>query len=63
LNRDELSQLMWLNFPALASLNTGDMKWKKFLYRQFCSREGIYVCPAPSCGQCQEYAKCFGPEN
>ncbi|MFZ2268902.1 MAG: nitrogen fixation protein NifQ [Azonexus sp.] len=63
LNRDELSKLMWLNFPALASLNTGDMKWKKFLYRQFCSREGIYVCPAPSCGQCQEYAKCFGPEN
>jgi len=63
LNRNELSQLMWLNFPALASLNTGDMKWKKFLYRQFCSREGIYVCPAPSCGQCQEYAKCFGPEN
>lgn len=63
LNRDELSQLMWLNFPALASLNTADMKWKKFLYRQFCSREGIYVCPAPSCGQCQEYAKCFGPEN
>jgi len=63
LKRDELSQLMWLNFPALASLNTGDMKWKKFLYRQFCSREGIYVCPAPSCGVCKDYAKCFGPEN
>ncbi|MCB4360986.1 nitrogen fixation protein NifQ [Quatrionicoccus australiensis] len=63
LNRAELSSLMWANFPALAAANTGDMKWKKFLYRQFCSREGIYVCPAPSCGQCQEYAKCFGPEN
>jgi len=63
LNRAELSTLMWANFPALAAANTGDMKWKKFLYRQFCSREGIYVCPAPSCGQCQEYAKCFGPEN
>ena len=62
-NRDELSRLMWTNFPSLASQNTGDMKWKKFLYRQFCSREGIYVCPAPSCGQCQEYAKCFGPES
>jgi len=63
LNREELSQLIWLNFPALASLNTGDMKWKKFLYRQFCSSEGIYVCPAPSCGVCKDYAKCFGPEN
>lgn len=62
-NRAELSELMWGNFPALAAANTGDMKWKKFLYRQFCSREGIYVCPAPSCAQCQEYAKCFGPES
>lgn len=63
LNRDELSRLMWANFPELARANSGDMKWKKFLYRQFCSREGIYVCPAPSCGECKEYVKCFGPEN
>ena len=62
-NREELSRLMWVNFPALARDNTGDMKWKKFLYRQVCSREGIYVCPAPSCGVCKDYAKCFGPEN
>ncbi|MCE1240206.1 MAG: nitrogen fixation protein NifQ [Azonexaceae bacterium] len=61
--RDELSRLMWINFPALARANTGDMKWKKFLYRQFCAREGIYVCPAPSCGVCADHAKCFGPEN
>lgn len=62
-SRDELSQLMAINFPALARANSGDMKWKKFLYRQFCSREGIYVCPAPSCNECKDYAKCFGPEN
>ena len=62
-SRDELSRLMWINFPELARANIGDMKWKKFLYRQFCSREGIYVCPAPSCGECKDYAKCFGPEN
>lgn len=62
-SREELTKLMWVNFPALARANTGDMKWKKFLYRQFCSREGIYVCPAPSCGVCADYAKCFGPEN
>jgi nitrogen fixation protein NifQ len=62
-NREELSKLMWVNFPALARANTGDMKWKKFLYRQLCSSEGIYVCPAPSCGVCKDYAKCFGPEN
>ena len=52
-----------LNLADQLKYNTGDMKWKKFLYRQFCSREGIYVCPAPSCGVCKDYAKCFGPEN
>jgi nitrogen fixation protein NifQ len=62
-HRDELSKLMWVNFPELARANSADMKWKKFLYRQFCSREGIYVCPAPSCGECKDYAQCFGPEN
>ncbi|MDX9944154.1 MAG: nitrogen fixation protein NifQ [Azonexus sp.] len=62
-SRDELTRLMWLNFPALARNNTGDMKWKKFLYRQFCAREGIYVCPAPSCGVCADHALCFGPES
>ncbi len=62
-NRDELSKLMWINFPNLARANSGDMKWKKFLYRQVCSREGIYVCPAPSCGVCTDFSKCFGPEN
>lgn len=62
-SRDELSRLMWSNFPELARANSGDMKWKKFLYRQFCAREGIYLCPAPSCGECKDHAKCFGPEN
>lgn len=62
-SRAELSALMRHWFPALVARNHGDMKWKKFLYRQFCSREGIYVCPAPSCGVCKDYALCFGPEN
>jgi len=62
-NRNELSRLMRLAFPGLARANSGDMKWKKFLYRQFCAQEGIYVCPAPSCGVCLDHAKCFGPEN
>lgn len=60
--RDDLNLLMLVNFPALAAANSGDMKWKKFLYRQFCASEGIYVCPAPSCGVCADYARCFAPE-
>lgn len=62
-SRDELSALMRLAFPALAAANDRDMKWKKFLYRQYCARDGIYVCPAPSCGVCKDFTACFGSEN
>jgi nitrogen fixation protein NifQ len=58
-SRTDLSRLMNDNFPALAALNDRDMKWKKFLYRRICEREGVYVCPAPSCQACADYAKCF----
>lgn len=61
-HRAELSTLMAMAFPALAALNVGDMKWKKFIFRQYCSIEGIYTCPAPSCGDCAERAQCFAPE-
>ena len=62
-DRGELSTLMTVAFPGLATLNVDDMKWKKFIYRHYCSREGIYVCPAPSCGECADHAKCFAPET
>lgn len=61
-SRNDLTRLLWINFPELARHNTGDMKWKKYIYRQLCAREGIHVCPAPSCGDCADYAKCFSPE-
>lgn len=62
-DRDSLSALLDLNFPALAACNSGDMKWKKFFYKQLCEQSGNYVCRAPSCQQCATYAVCFGPEN
>lgn len=58
-SRTDLTRLMNDNFPHLAAKNNRDMKWKKFLYRQICDREGIPVCPAPSCQSCADYAKCF----
>ncbi len=61
--RAHLSQLMMQNFPSLAAKNVHDMKWKKFLYKQLCEQEGIYVCRAPSCAVCADYARCFGPEE
>ncbi|BBI99356.1 hypothetical protein FGKAn22_10490 [Ferrigenium kumadai] len=62
-SRDHLSRLMMQNFPALAAKNVHDMKWKRFLYKQLCEREGINACRAPSCEYCADYLKCFGPEE
>ncbi|MAK91187.1 MAG: nitrogen fixation protein NifQ [Oleibacter sp.] len=62
-SRSELSQLMLQNFPTLAAANSGDMKWKKFFYKQLCEAGGGYVCRAPSCDQCSAYSDCFGPEE
>ena len=62
-SRKDLSKLMQENFTALAAKNDRDMKWKKFLYKQLCIAEGIYVCRSPSCEVCPDYAACFGPED
>ncbi|MBS1188159.1 MAG: nifQ [Burkholderiaceae bacterium] len=62
-NRATLSELMASHFTPLASRNTGDMKWKKFFYRELCAREGLTLCRAPSCGVCADQPQCFGPED
>jgi len=62
-SRAELSALMERNFPTLAAKNVHNMKWKKFLYKQLCIAEGVYVCRAPSCEVCADYDACFGPED
>lgn len=62
-SRAGLSELLQRNFPTLSIKNVHDMKWKKFLYKQLCEQQGIYVCRAPSCDVCVDYARCFGPEN
>lgn len=62
-DRKALSALLTGHFPTLANKNTGDMKWKKFFYKQLCEREGINACRAPSCAACCDYAKCFGAEE
>ncbi len=61
-SRAELSALMRHWFPALVALNAGDMKWKKFLYRQLCEREQVLICKSPSCAVCSDRPACFGPE-
>jgi len=62
-SRAQLSAMLQHNFPELAAKNDKDMKWKKFLYKQLCEAEGIYICRAPSCEVCIDYPKCFGAEE
>lgn len=61
--RADLSKLMRDNFEPLALRNNRDMKWKKFLYKQLCEAEGVYVCRSPSCEVCADYDNCFGSEE
>lgn len=62
-NRSELTAMLRYNFPGMAAKNIKDMKWKKFIYKQLCEAEGLYVCRAPSCEVCKDYSLCFGPEE
>lgn len=61
-SRPDLTGLMRRNFPALAARNVKNMKWKRFLYKQLCEAEGIYVCRAPSCEVCTDYHVCFASD-
>jgi nitrogen fixation protein NifQ len=61
-DRLELNAMFRRHFPALVALNAGDMKWKKFFYRQLCAREGFLLCKSPNCETCDDYAACFDGE-
>jgi len=62
-SRSQLSAMLQYNFPKLAEKNDKDMKWKKFLYKQLCEAEGLYLCRVPSCEVCIDYPKCYGSEE
>ncbi|MBF0382397.1 MAG: nitrogen fixation protein NifQ [Magnetococcales bacterium] len=61
-HRSQLTQLMEHNFPTLFQKNIHNMKWKKFIYKQLCEQEGVYICRSPSCKTCSDFDNCFGPE-
>jgi nitrogen fixation protein NifQ len=60
-SRQALSALIAHWFPPLKERNAGDMKWKKFLYRQLCERAEILICKSPTCADCVDHPICFGP--
>jgi nitrogen fixation protein NifQ len=62
-SRVELNTLIQTRFSALKEKNVGDMKWKKFFYRQLCEQAEVLICKSPSCAACCDYEACFGPEK
>lgn len=62
-SRKELSWLMARHFGVLASRNSAEMKWKKFLYRTICRDQSYTLCTAPSCSECEDFDNCFGDES
>jgi nitrogen fixation protein NifQ len=62
-NRADLTAMIAENFPRMAAKNDRDMKWKKFIYKQLCEREGIIACPAPTCDACNDFSICFASEE
>ena len=62
-DRQALSDLLNRHFTALFVKNVGNMKWKKFFYKQLCERAEVKACSAPSCQVCQDFNACFGPED
>lgn len=62
-DRQALSSLLKQHFTRLFDKNIGNMKWKKFFYKQLCDQAEVQVCQAPSCQVCNDYWNCFGPED
>ncbi|CAB4243359.1 protein of unknown function [Methylacidimicrobium sp. AP8] len=61
-DRRALTRLLERYFRPLRERNVGEMRWKKFFYKELCEQAGFRACKAPSCGECSDYAMCFGKE-
>lgn len=61
--RPALSRMIADTFPALFARNSGNMRWKKFFYKQLCEQAEVFVCRSPTCQSCSEYRECFMPES
>lgn len=57
--RPELTAAIRRHLPALAAANNKGLRWKRFLYKQLCEKDGGVMCKAPACGVCSDYVLCF----
>lgn len=61
--RPELTAAIRRHLPTLAEANSQNMRWKRYLFKQVCDRNGGTMCKSPNCGVCSDYAICFADED
>jgi len=61
--RPQLTAAIRRYLPSLAVANHQNMRWKRYLYKQVCERNGGVMCKAPNCGVCSDYALCFAVDE
>ena len=61
--RPQLTSAIRRHFPSLAAANHQNMRWKRYLYKQVCDRNGGIMCKAPNCGLCSDYELCFAVDE
>lgn len=62
LERPQLSAAIRRHLPSLATANHQGMRWKRYLFKEICTRNGGLLCKSPNCGVCSDYALCFAPD-
>lgn len=57
--RPELGGTIKRILPGLFAANSQNMRWKRYLFREICHRNGGVLCKSPNCGVCSDYELCF----
>lgn len=60
--RPQLTAAIRRHLPSLADSNHQGMRWKRYLFKEVCNRNGGLLCKSPNCGVCSDYALCFAPD-
>lgn len=57
--REDVSALLLHYYPSLHRLNTQDLKWKLFLFKELGMQRGQPGLRPPTCERCENYSLCF----
>jgi nitrogen fixation protein NifQ len=57
--REQVSSLIRHYFEPLFLRNTGNLKWKRFLYLELGLTQGNDDLRPPGCGACEEFGRCY----